>query len=150
MQVVLYQPEIPGNTGNIARFCAAFNIPLNLIEPLAFQITDRHVKRAGLDYWPYVRLKKWINLDEYISSIAPRRVVLTSARRGISYLKFNFHKEDAIVFGPETRGLPDEVFSMFPKHIVTIPIRKEVRSLNLANSVSIILSEAMRQVGMIS
>lgn len=143
MDIVLYQPEIPPNTGNVARLCAAFDLPLHLIEPLGFSLEDRYLKRAGLDYWPHVRLKVWPDLDAYLCEDgATKRLVLSSARRGVSLNRFEFRAADALVFGRETSGLPPEVTERFPHH-VRIPIRNEVRSLNLSTAAGIVAYQAM-------
>ena len=110
MHVVLFQPEIPPNTGNVARLCAAMQVSLHLIEPLGFKLEDRYLKRAGLDYWPHVDMAVWPDLDAYIRNAgAGRRLVLTSARRGAALHRFEFTENDSLVFGRETSGLPPEV-----------------------------------------
>ena len=145
MRIVLFQPEIPPNTGNIARLCAAMDIPLSLIEPLGFTIDDKHLKRAGLDYWPHVKVTVHPDWNAFLSSVKPVRLVFTSARQGISPHEFAFHKNDCIVLGPETRGLPGELLEQGTT--VRIPIRGQVRSINLSTATGILLFEAMRQTG---
>ncbi|MEG1610941.1 MAG: tRNA (cytidine(34)-2'-O)-methyltransferase [Bilophila sp.] len=143
MDVVLFQPEIPPNTGNIARLCAAMQVPLHLIEPLGFKLEDRYLKRAGLDYWPFVQLSVWPTLAAYCAADgAGKRLVLTSARRGVAVHTFAFLPDDALVFGRETSGLPPEVLALSEAR-VRIPIRDEVRSLNLSTSAGIILFQAL-------
>lgn len=148
MRIVLYQPEIPPNTGNIARLCAATATPLHLIEPLGFKIDDKHLKRAGLDYWPNVQLSvhpHWAALEAALLSLSPRpRIILTSARGGVPHTEFRFQPEDAIVLGPETRGLPDSLHELCPLR-VRIPTFDTVRSLNLSTAAGILLYEALRQ-----
>jgi len=146
MRIVLYQPEIPPNTGNIARLCAATGTPLHLIEPLGFKIDDKHLKRAGLDYWKSVRLSVHPHWAAFEAACPRTRMVLTSARAGLPYHEFSFEPGDAIVFGPETRGLPAEIFDLCPLR-VRIPILNDVRSLNLSTSAGILLYEAYRQTG---
>lgn len=150
MHIVLYQPEIPPNTGNIARLCAATATRLHLIEPLGFKIDDKHMKRAGLDYWPSVNLSvhpHWAAFEAAILPLSPRpRIILTSARGGVPHHKFRFQPGDAIVLGPETRGLPDTIFDLCPLR-VRIPVLDTVRSLNLSTSAGILLYEALRQTG---
>lgn len=150
MRIVLYQPEIPPNTGNIARLCAATATPLHLIEPLGFKIDDKHLKRAGLDYWPNVNLSvhpHWAAFEAAHLSAGPdTRVVLTSARGGVPHHEFRFQPGDAIVLGPETRGLPEFLFDLCPLR-VRIPTLDTVRSLNLSTSAGILLYEALRQTG---
>jgi tRNA (cytidine/uridine-2'-O-)-methyltransferase len=150
MRIVLYQPEIPPNTGNIARLCAATATPLHLIEPLGFKIDDKHLKRAGLDYWPNVNLSvhpHWAAFETTLLTISPRpRIVLTSARNGVPHHQFRFEPGDAIVLGPETRGLPESLFDLCGLR-VRIPVLDTVRSLNLSTSAGILLYEALRQTG---
>ena len=149
MHIVLFQPEIPPNTGNIARLCAAMDIPLHLIEPLGFKLEDRYLKRAGLDYWPHVQMKVWPHLAAYLQADgAGKRLVLTSSRRGTPLHRFDFTREDALVFGRETSGLPPEVVAL-SQHRVWIPIRREVRSLNLSTSAGIVLFQAMAETGLL-
>jgi len=149
-QIVLYTPEIPQNTGSVARLCAATNTPLHLIQPLGFKLEDRYLKRAGLDYWPHVKLSVWPDWDGFLTGVAPGRLVFTSSgHRGIigtSYHEFAFAPDDAIVLGAESKGLPAEILDNQP-HLVRIPIWGHVRSLNLANAASILLYEALRQTG---
>lgn len=147
MQIVLFEPEIPPNTGNVARLCAATRTGLNLIEPLGFSLEDRYLKRAGLDYWPQVELTVWPDWDSFAASLnSPEQVVLTSARQGRSLYDFSFGGQEALVFGPETKGLPTWLWKRYGNR-VRIPIWGEVRSLNLANAAAVSLYEAYRQVG---
>ncbi len=149
MDIVLFQPEIPPNTGNIARLCAAMDVDLHLIEPLGFKLEDRYLKRAGLDYWPHVRMKVWPNLEAYLQNAGTgKRLVLTSARRGAPLHHFTFTRNDALVFGRETSGLPPEVLAL-SDHRVRIPIRNEVRSLNLSTAAGIILFQALASTGLL-
>ncbi|NLI81663.1 MAG: tRNA (cytidine(34)-2'-O)-methyltransferase [Deltaproteobacteria bacterium] len=147
IQVVLIEPEIPQNTGNIARTCAATHTPLHLVEPLGFRITDRHLKRAGLDYWQHVRLSVHAGIRALREALGSFRWVCFSARGQRSYHEFAFLPGDCLVFGPETRGLPDEFMGNEPgNNVVNIPIdRTRVRSLNLATTVGVALFEALRQ-----
>lgn len=145
MHVVLYQPEIPQNTGNIARLCAAVQVELHLIEPLGFFWDDGRLKRAGLDYWELVNIQRHLNFTAYLSKNPERRLFFATTKSTDYYHKINFTGEDAIVFGPETRGLPPEILSLHPERNLRIPMFSEARSLNLANSVAVILYEALRQ-----
>jgi tRNA (cytidine/uridine-2'-O-)-methyltransferase len=145
MQIVLYTPEIPPNTGSVARLCAATGTRLNLIEPLGFSLDDRYLRRAGLDYWPSVDLKVWPDWETFAAG-AGGRLVLSSARRGEPYHRFRFAPGDLLVLGPESTGLPPDILDRYPDH-VRIPIWGAVRSLNLANAASILLYEAFRQTG---
>ena len=154
MQIVLFEPEIPPNTGNVARLSAAARIPLHLIEPLGFRIEDRYLKRAGLDYWPYVQIKVWPDFSSFLAglvqaetwSAARPRLIATSARQGAPVHKFAFRPDDILVFGPETRGLPDAILGEM-QAVVRIPIRGEVRSLNLSTAVGIVVYQALAVSG---
>ena len=147
MRIVLFEPEIPPNTGNIARLCAATRTPLHLIEPLGFSIDDKHLKRAGLDYWPHVEVTVHPNLAHFIETVRPSRLVMATTRGSQPHHRFAFRPDDAIVLGPETRGLPAEVMEGHPR--VRIPIWGEVRSLNLSTATGILLFEALRQTDLI-
>jgi tRNA (cytidine/uridine-2'-O-)-methyltransferase len=151
LHVILYQPEIPQNTGNVARTCAATHTPLHLIEPLGFRLSDRYLKRAGLDYWPHVSLKIHSSFEAMRREMAPSRMVYFSAHASRPYFDFHFLPGDCLVFGSETRGLPHEVHDFDADQIVQIPIdRSRVRSLNLATSVGAALFEALRQLARFS
>jgi tRNA (cytidine/uridine-2'-O-)-methyltransferase len=145
MRLVLFEPEIPPNTGNVARLCAATRTPLHLIEPLGFQIDDKHLKRAGLDYWPHVSVRVHRDWEAFLAEAAPGRIVLTSARQGTPLHHFPFDPGDTLVLGPETRGLPEALWSRYEG--VRIPIWGEVRSLNLSTAAGVVLYEALRQTG---
>lgn len=146
MQVVLVEPEIPPNTGSIARLCAATDTPLHLVGRLGFAIDDKHLRRAGLDYWPHVRLHRhadWVAL----TAAVPGRRLGFSARAERLYTELRFTPQDALVFGAETRGLPAAILDELAPHVYRIPIVSgHVRSLNLANAVAIVLYEALRQL----
>lgn len=146
MHIVLYQPEIPPNTGSTARLCAATKTPLHLIEPLGFSIDDKHLKRAGLDYWPHVDVTVWPDWSQFTAAFAGKRLVMTSKTAEHPHHTFRWRPDDVIVLGPETRGLPEEILQS-AEHAVRIPIWGEVRSLNLSNAASILLYEALRQTG---
>ena len=149
MHVVLFQPEIPPNTGNVARLCAAMQVSLHLIEPLGFSLEDRYLKRAGLDYWPHVEMRVWRSLGDYL--VGPgrlKRLVASSSRAGEAVHKFDFSADDAILLGPETRGLPEDVLALTP-HKVRIPIYGKVRSLNMSTAAGIILVQAMACSGLL-
>jgi len=149
--IVLVEPEIPPNTGNIARLCAATGSVLHLVEPLGFSIDDRQLKRAGLDYWKSVELHLWQNLAQ-IQAAADKSVDFwyLSTKAAKSYLEATFKPGDYIVFGKETKGLPEELISSNLDTAVTIPMPGDaVRSLNLSTSAGIVLYEALRQSGRI-
>ncbi|MFW6005729.1 MAG: tRNA (cytidine(34)-2'-O)-methyltransferase [Desulfonatronovibrionaceae bacterium] len=150
MHIVLYQPRIPPNTGAIARLCAATDTELHLVGPLGFSLDDKHLKRAGLDYWPYVKIRNWENDEHFFSDISSdARLIMTSARKGICYTSHRFHEQDHLIFGPETWGLPDRIISRGHK-LLTIPIWGKVRSLNLSNAAAVILYEGYRQLGLLN
>jgi len=150
MRVVLFEPEIPPNTGSIARLCAATLTPLHLIEPLGFKIDDKHLKRAGLDYWEFVDLRVHKSWGAFLSHGAAKRLLFFSKRATRSYTQARYQDDDFLVFGPETRGLPQEVLDANPEHSYCIPMMGAgVRSLNLSNAVSIVLYEGLRQLGRI-
>lgn len=145
-RVILFQPEIPQNTGNIARTCAATHVPLHLVEPLGFQLSDRHLKRAGLDYWPFVDLKVHPSLEALRQELPNSRWIYFSSHARRPYFDFSFQTGDCLVFGSETRGLPEQMLAGGGEQILQIPVdRTRVRSLNLSSAVGIVLFEALRQ-----
>ncbi len=148
MHVVLLEPEIPPNTGSIARLCAATLSPLHLIEPLGFKIDDKHLKRAGLDYWEFVDLRVHPSWEEFLHQSGAKNLRYFSKRATRSYTQARYQKDDYLVFGPETRGLPQELLDSNQERSYRIPMMGEgVRSLNLSNAVSIVLYEGLRQLG---
>ena len=148
MQVVLFEPEIPPNTGSVARLCAATLTPLHLVEPLGFTIDDKHLKRAGLDYWPFVDLHVHKSWSQFIERQKPRTLFLFSKKAKRSYTTAQYRDEDYLVFGPETRGLPEAMLIANGTQSFRIPMMEPgVRSLNLSNAVSIVLYEGLRQLG---
>lgn len=149
MRIVLFEPEIPPNTGSIARLCAATDTPLDLVGKLGFSLDDRYLKRAGLDYWPSVRLATWPDWDAFLDGVGSGRIVLSSARQGTPHHEFAFEPGDRIVLGCETKGLPGWFFERHPEHHVRIPIWGKVRSINIANAASVLLYEAYRQTGVL-
>jgi tRNA (cytidine/uridine-2'-O-)-methyltransferase len=145
--LVLVEPEIPQNTGNIARLCAATGTVLHLIEPLGFRLTDREVKRAGLDYWNSVDVRRFPTIGNFMEKSSERRNFFFSTSGTKSYTEAVYRPGDALVFGSESRGLPPELLEAHPDDVYNIPMQLEhVRSLNLANAASIVLYEALRQV----
>lgn len=149
LHIVLVEPEIPPNTGNIARSCAATGAHLHLVEPLGFSIDDRSLKRAGLDYWPFVKLTVHESLESFLGEYAGRRMYLATTKGENRYTDISFRDEDMILFGRETRGLPAWLIEERKKDTIRIPMSRDtrLRSLNLANSVNIVLFEALRQMG---
>lgn len=148
IDVLLYQPEIPPNTGNIIRLCANTGARLHLIEPLGFDLEDRQLRRAGLDYHEYATLQVHTSLDSAIASIRPQRLFALSTRGRQRYDQPAYAAGDAFLFGPETRGLPQEVLDALPpEQCLRLPMRPDNRSLNLSNTVAVLVFEAWRQRG---
>ena len=145
--IVLVEPEIPPNTGNIARLCGATGTILHLVGKLGFSTEDRYLKRAGLDYWSEVDIRYWPDLASLQQAHPAGRLIYTSKKAPKSYLGFSFQAGDFIVFGKETKGLPDELIEANPETAVRIPIPGKVRSLNLSTCAGIVLYEALRQTG---
>lgn len=146
-QIALLEPEIPPNTGNIARLCAATGTPLHLIGRLGFRLHDAALKRAGLDYWDSVTLHRHAGMDAFFQAHPPARCFFFSTRAAKSHLEAAYRPGDALVFGCESKGLPDDLLDAYPDAVLGIPMRAEhVRSLNLATAVGIVLYEALRQV----
>ncbi len=150
-QIVLVEPEIPPNTGNIARTCAATGTRLHLVEPLGFSIEDKHLKRAGLDYWKYVDLEIHSSLEVFLEKYKKSKMFLSTTRGKNLYTNVCYDQDCFILFGKETAGLPKWLLATHPEMNIRIPMNKETgeRSLNLSNSVNIILYEALRQTGFI-
>lgn len=146
LNVVLYEPEIPANTGNIGRLCLGCGARLHLIRPLKFLLDDKSLKRAGLDYWHKLDYRVWDSLPEALENVDPARVFYATTKSTKSYTETAFQAGDWLVFGPESRGLPESLLETHPENCITIPMSMEIRSLNLANSVAIILYEAIRQL----
>ncbi|SES99665.1 tRNA (uridine(34)/cytosine(34)/5-carboxymethylaminomethyluridine(34)-2'-O)-methyltransferase TrmL [Anaerobranca gottschalkii] len=148
MHVVLVEPEIPQNTGNIARTCAATNTPLHLVEPLGFSLDDKYLKRAGLDYWDHVQIHRYKSLDHFFEVNKGGRFFYLTTKGKIGYHEVKFEKNDFLLFGKETKGLPEDLIYSNYDHAITIPMAPgKVRSLNLSNSVALVLYEALRQQG---
>ena len=149
MDVVLVAPEIPQNTGSIGRLCVATASPLHLVDPLGFLVDDKHVRRAGLDYWEHVVLARHASWEAFLAARPPGRLLLFAARPpGPSYASIRFRADDVLVFGGESRGLPAAIREAHADALHTIPIHSpHVRSLNLANAVAIVLYEGLRQLG---
>lgn len=145
LHIVLYQPEIPANTGNIGRLCLGSGATLHLIKPLRFLLDDRSLKRAGLDYWRDLDVKVHDDISEIYQSFPPERIFLCTTKTDRVYSDLQYRAHDVLVFGPESRGLPESLLKQHPEQCITIPMTDSIRSLNLANSVGIILYEAIRQ-----
>lgn len=166
IEVCLYEPEIPPNTGNIIRLCANTGAPLHLIHPLGFELTDKSCRRAGLDYKEFAEIQQHESYQLFLDWIAtspsaprndgvggiatsqPRKIYACTTKGKVNYTDVNFQSGDVLLFGPETRGLPDDVLdSLPPEQLIRIPMLPQSRSLNLSNSVAVILYEAWRQLG---
>ena len=146
MEIVLVEPEIPGNTGNIARLCAANHMTLHLVEPLGFSLDSKYLKRAGLDYWHLVDVKIHKSLEEVYEQYKDRRFWYTTTKAAHTHAEVQYEIGDMLVFGKETKGLPEEIVAANPDTCIRIPMIDEARSLNLSNAVAIIAYEAMRQL----
>lgn len=148
LHIVLVEPEIPPNTGNIARTAAATDSVLHLVKPLGFSLDEKSLRRAGLDYWPYVKLEVHESLDDFIEKYGDRRLWLATTKGGQFYTDVEYHDEDMILFGRETAGLPRDFISKHQESAVRIPMSADtrLRSFNLSNSANIILFEALRQL----
>ena len=148
LHVVLFEPEIPPNTGNVIRLCANSGAALHLVRPLGFDLDDAKLRRAGLDYHEFATVAVHDSLDGFIAAIAPPRVLALSTRNSVRYDAMRYTDGDALLFGPETRGLPSAVLeSIDPAHRLRLPMRAGNRSLNLSNAVAIVVYEAWRQLG---
>ena len=154
MEISLYEPRIPQNTGSIARTCAAFDITLNLIEPLGFKLEDKYLKRAGLDYWPLVKLKNYTNFNKFKDSKINKRIIAFSKKNGVYLNNFRFREDDILLFGREDTGLPNNVISSsdslisiyMPNVALSNNNPNGVRSLNLSVACGIALYEAYKQI----
>jgi tRNA (cytidine/uridine-2'-O-)-methyltransferase len=146
--LVLYQPEIPPNTGNIIRLCANTGTRLHLVKPLGFDITDKHLRRAGLDYHEYTALQVHESWEDCLNAMPGRRMFAMTTKGATRYTDIRFQANDVFVMGPETRGLPPEMLSQFaPEQRLRLPMMPQNRSLNLSNSAAVLLYEAWRQNG---
>ena len=145
LNIVLVEPEIPANTGNIARTCAATGAVLHLIKPLGFDISDKAVKRAGLDYWHLVDVRVYENLDAFFAQTGAEDFWLLSTKAPRAYTQVRFSPDCWLLFGKETKGLPEDFLAKHEDRCLRIPIRSEARSLNLSNSVAVVAFEALRQ-----
>ncbi|MDD5758977.1 MAG: tRNA (cytidine(34)-2'-O)-methyltransferase [Desulfobulbaceae bacterium] len=144
--IVLVEPEIPPNTGSIARLCGATNTTLHLVHPLGFSTDDRYLKRAGLDYWQHVSIVHWQSFADFLDNHPIERLFLLSKKSSRPYTQARFKKGDFLVFGKETKGLPEDFLTMHPERCYTVPMaNRNIRSLNLAMTAGIVLYEALRQ-----
>lgn len=143
--IVLVEPEIPQNTGNIARTCAATGAKLHIVKPMGFEINDKHLKRAGLDYWHLLDVRYYENLDDFFATVGDARFFYATTKAPSVYSDVEFMDGDYILFGKETKGLPEELLYKDRDRCIRIPMIDEARSLNLSNSVAIVIYEALRQ-----
>lgn len=151
LHVALFEPEIPPNTGNIARLCAATNTSLHIVGVTGFRMDDRTLKRSGLDYWDHVDLFRHTTIEDLFASLTDSRFVYLTTKAAKSYTAWNFRSGDCLVFGPETRGLPETLLLQNAASSFRIPMANpRVRSLNLATSVGVVLYEAIRQIDLLT
>lgn len=151
MNIVLVEPQIPPNTGSIARLCGATNTTLHLIKPLGFSTSDKHLKRAGLDYWRFVTIKYWDNFDSFLETVPEEHLFFFTTKVDTPYTKAQFSSGDYLIFGKETKGLPNSVLNLYHDRCYTLPMANHnIRSLNLAMTTGIVLYEALRQLGDLS
>ena len=144
--IVLVEPEIPPNTGSIARLCGATNTILHLVHPLGFSTDDKHLKRAGLDYWKFVDIRYWDSLDDFLAAQEENRLYFLTTKTKRSYTEAVFTPGDYLIFGKETKGLPEDLLELYEDRCFTLPMpNPNIRSLNLAMTAGIVLYEAMRQ-----
>lgn len=146
LHVVLVNPEIPGNTGSIGRLCAGTNVWLHLVRPLGYELDNRYLKRAGLDYWPHVKLCVHDDFDAVASIFGPTRMSFFTKKASQSYADVTYTAGSVLVFGCETAGLSDELLTAYAEHLVRIPITDKIRSINLANACAVAVYEALRQL----
>ncbi len=147
MHIILYQPEIPANTGNIGRTCVATGAGLHLIEPLGFRLNEKEIKRAGMDYWEQLDVTRYVNFQEFKEKHPDAKIWMASTKAKHTYTDVAFGPDDFIMFGKESAGIPEEILVENEEHCIRIPMLPAIRSLNLSNSVAIVLYEALRQNG---
>ncbi len=147
MNIVLLEPEIPANTGNIGRTCVATGTRLHLIEPLGFHLDEKSIKRAGMDYWEKLDVYRYINFEEFLEKNRPARIIMATTKAQRSYTEVSYAPDDYIMFGKESAGIPEEILVENERTCIRIPMKTDIRSLNLSNSVAVVLYEALRQQG---
>lgn len=145
MHIILHQPEIPANTGNIGRTCVATGTSLHLIEPLGFRLNEKEIKRAGMDYWEKLNVTRYINFSEFKEKHPGAKIWMATTKAHKVYTEAEFGPEDFIMFGKESAGIPEEILVDYEETCIRIPMLSEIRSLNLSNSAAIVLYEALRQ-----
>lgn len=145
MHIILHQPEIPANTGNIGRTCVATGTSLHLIEPLGFRLNEKEIKRAGMDYWEHLDVTRYVNFEEFKEKHLGAKIWMATTKAKHSYTDVSFGPDDFIMFGKESAGIPEEILVEYEPTCIRIPMLPQIRSLNLSNSVAIVLYEALRQ-----
>ena len=147
MNIILHQPEIPANTGNIGRTCVATGSSLHLIEPLGFKIDEKSLKRAGMDYWDKLDVKRYVNFEDFLEKNPGAHIYMATTKAHKTYTDVKYGPNDFIMFGKESAGIPEEILVDYEETCIRIPMLPAIRSLNLSNSVAIVLYEALRQQG---
>lgn len=147
MNIVLHQPEIPGNTGNIGRTCVATGTALHLIEPLGFQLDEKSLKRAGMDYWHLLEVYRYVNFQNFLDRNPGAKIWMATTKARRLYTEVSYNTDDFIMFGKESAGIPEEILVEHEESCIRIPMQQAIRSLNLSNSVAVLLYEALRQTG---
>ena len=147
LNIVLHEPEIPANTGNIGRTCVATNTRLHLIEPLGFRLDEKNLKRAGMDYWPQLDVTTYVNYEDFLRKNPGAKIYMATTKAPKVYTEVSYEPDCYIMFGKESAGIPEEILVQHQEDCVRIPMVGDIRSLNLSNSVSIVLYEALRQNG---
>ena len=145
LNIVLFEPEIPANTGNIGRTCVATGTRLHLIEPLGFRLNEKSIKRAGMDYWEHLDVTRYINFEEFLEKNPDAKIYMATTKGQHVYTEVNYEPDCYIMFGKESAGIPEEILVKHPDNCIRIPMLSEIRSLNLSNSVAVVLYEALRQ-----
>lgn len=147
MHIILHQPEIPANTGNIGRTCVATGTGLHLIEPLGFRLGEKDIRRAGMDYWEHLDVTRYMNFEEFLSLHPGAKIWMATTKARQTYTEVSYSPDDFIMFGKESAGIPEEILVAHEADCIRIPMLPRIRSLNLSNSVAIVLYEALRQQG---
>lgn len=145
LNIVLFEPEIPANTGNIGRTCVATGTRLHLIEPLGFRLNEKSIRRAGMDYWEKLDVKRYLDYEDFLTQNPGARIYMASTKAPRTYTEVKYEEDCFIMFGKESAGIPEEILLENQETAIRIPMNEEIRSLNLSNSVAIVLYEALRQ-----
>ena len=145
LNIVLFEPEIPANTGNIGRTCVATGTRLHLIEPLGFRLNEKSIKRAGMDYWEHLDVTRYINFEDFLEKNPGAKIYMATTKGQHVYTEVNYEPDCYIMFGKESAGIPEEILVKNPDTCIRIPMLSEIRSLNLSNSVAVVLYETLRQ-----